>query len=206
MAEHFLDVKRVPRSSRGAPTKKVMDIKPYINKKSITATAIVAVVLAAAIGYAILKKTNNQLSPEQKIELEFINLIDSNLENWALYEKTSDDQYKKFGNDPSCGAVTAGDADFIAYEQKAKAGDAYRLDLTSGAYVLYTPNYQNWDNQKLFSFGVKEMRVCSQGWLIPLQAYPDKIVWGNITCFGVESAQSAMCQKITRIVMGHFSQ
>ena len=147
-----------------------------------------------------------KLSAVEALELEIRKTIVDNIENWALYEKASDAGYKKFGNDAACGPEAKGNADFIDYQKKASEGDVYKLDLSSGAYLVYTPNYNNWDNAKLSSFGISDMRICSAGWLIPLYAYPDKIVWGNITCStGAENPEVDNCLKITQIIMGHFT-
>lgn len=174
-----------------------------IDKKwVIVGIGIVVIVIAGYFAWRMYAKP--ELSPTQKVELELQKLIEKNLENWEGYQKTAEPQYKKFGNDKACAANIRGSEDFLGYVNQAQKGDVYKLDLVGGAYVIYTPNYNNWDAKKLASFGVNDMRVCSSGWLTPLYAYPDKVVWGNITCSGVEESQIETCSKINRIVMGYF--
>jgi len=175
-----------------------------INKKFIAIGAVIAVIAIALIGYFFWPENKvAQLSPAEEIEAQLQKLIADNLENWGQYVKTTDANNKKFGNDASCGAATPGNEDFLRYEKQAQEGDVYKLDLTNGAYVIYTPNYNNWDNATLHSLGVKDLRVCSGGWLTPLYAYDDKVVWGNIQCVGAEEGWD-FCLKITQAVMGFF--
>ena len=166
----------------------------------------VAVVLAGSVGYRIFVAQNEaRLTPEQKIERELQKLIEENIEEWDSYAKTDGEEYKKFGNDATCPASIKGSEDFLSYIKQASEGDIFKLDLTNGAYVLYTPNYNNWDNKALASLTVQDMRICSGGFLTPLYAYPDKVVWGNITCAGLEE-ETDYCQYITRIIMGYFTK
>ncbi len=166
----------------------------------------VAVVLAGAIGYWVfVVQKQPQLTPAQQIELNLQKLITENIEDWTSYAKVSDAEYLKFGNDKTCAASIKGSADFLNYVAQASKGDIFKLDLTNGAYVMYTPNYSNWDNKTLASLTVQDMRICSGGFLTPLYAYPDKVVWGNITCAGLEE-ETDNCQMINRIVMGYFSK
>ncbi len=178
-----------------------------MDKKTIYIFIGVAVVLAAAAGYQFfLKPQRVVLTQQQQIEQQLKKVLAENIENWPEYAKVSDIQYKKFGNDASCGASVKGSADFLAYESKAKQGDVFKLDLTNGAYLIYTPNYNNWNNAKLSTLTVQDMRICSSGWLTPLYAYPDKIVWGNITCADASELQMENCQMITRIITSYFTQ
>ena len=177
-----------------------------MDKKTIMILAGVAVVLAGAVGYRIfVVQKQVQLTPKQQIELQLQKLIEENIEEWASYAKTDGEEYKKFGNDASCPAGVKGSEDFLSYVKQASEGDIFKLDLTNGAYVVYTPNYQNWDNQALAALTVQDMRICSGGFLTPLYAYPDKVVWGNITCAGLEE-ETDYCQYITRIIMGYFTK
>jgi len=178
-----------------------------INKKYLAAITVVVLFLVILGGYAFYKNiSKDKLSLNESLELEIRQTIENNIENWPLYEKIADKQYKKFGNDQVCSASIKGNPDFMSYLQQAENGETYKLDLTHGAYLVYTPNYNNWNNEKLFSFGVGDMRICSAGWLIPLYAYSDKIVWGNITCSdGVLSQEFESCLKITQIIMGYFT-
>ncbi len=177
-----------------------------MDKKILIAIAAVIVVGLAAFGgyWFFMKPPQEQLTPQQAAERELQALIESNIEKWDQYAKVTDEQYKKFGNDKACGTTTKGSPDFLSYYDQATKGDIYKLDLTNGAYMLYTPNYNNWDNAKLASLTVQDMRVCTPGWLVPLHAYPDKIAWANTTCADADEASQDNCQRIARIIMGYF--
>lgn len=177
-----------------------------MDKKLIQKIIIFACIAAGVIllVFGVQKLIKKEDSPSAELQLK--TLISENIENWEGYQLVSEDKYKKFGNDSTCPASAKGSEEFLSYYEKAVTGDIRALDLTSGAHVLYTPNYNNWNNAKLYSFMVQDMRVCSSGWLIPLAAYPDKIVWANATCSDVAKNEMEGCQLIMRIVMGYFAQ
>lgn len=180
-----------------------------MNQKTFYILVGVGLLLVAGLlGYKLTRKdSNNQQDQIAKIEAELRRTIEGGIENWPAYEKVTAADEKKFGNDPACPASVKGNPEFLDYLTKAQQGDAYKLDLTNGVAVFYTPNYLAWDNAKLTSWGVSDMRICTGGWPIPLYAYSDKIVWGNVTCSPqIGQPGSEACSKISRIVIEFFSK
>ena len=69
-----------------------------INKKYLAAITVVVLFLVILGGYAFYKNiSKDKLSLNESLELEIRQTIENNIENWPLYEKIADKQYKKFG-------------------------------------------------------------------------------------------------------------
>ena len=122
------------------------------------------------------------------------------LENWSLYQPS----------DAEVGTGDCGNKEFTDFLKKANSGSKFGYSI-NGLELVYTPNYNNWSNEKFVGFNKNEMKaVCDAGGIYPAHAYADKLLWLGVCSTGAlpddpkEQRAVYLCDDTRTIVDDYF--
>lgn len=177
-------------------------MKQYFTKKNIIiAIVIVILIVGGVFGY----KKIQEIITYNKAKSELKDVLSKNLENWDLYQISSDPQDKQFGNEESCKEYV-GDPGFLDYQKKVLDAPIYKLLLPNGISILYTENYEHWTNDQFLGLLPRDRKICSAGWPIPLYADKGKLVWGvNLSCGGSGGASCDNIDLVGNLIKDYFN-
>jgi len=121
-----------------------------------------------------LKEEVTPLKPEEMIPgPEEILLLESQIENWSLYQEIVNEEDKWVGAD------FCGNKEFEEVLLEAKGGSMKILELNDALDLVITPNYKNWTNEEFTAFNNDPTAICAAGGRYPQYAYSDKLLWSG---------------------------
>ncbi|MFA5030020.1 MAG: hypothetical protein WC495_00315 [Patescibacteria group bacterium] len=143
----------------------VYDVKHHSQKKILT---------------SIHNKSGDAIGDEFYTFVGFIKSnkdLTVNYENWSRYKLITDENDKMLGE--YCGESAYNDL-----RVRAEAGSEYLLTLPGDVPLIWTPNYTDLTTKEFLALADDPNAVCGVGSIVPLKAYPDRLLWYMGNCGG----------------------